>query len=178
MQVTISATSIGGNAGPFTITDDLSNTIATGITRSQILSGYTATVNDSATSINLISSGICTNTTSIGIVSPSPTPSPTPITLATLQYEISGIAGGTVTVSINGDGTPFTTDTALTSVSVNSGDHLQMSYSIPSTSFTTFIDYYINGVYQTTYSGTTTITTSIVTASAGNTYKFVYNGAA
>ena len=74
MQVLIEATSIGGNAGPFTITDNLGNTIATGVTRSQILAGYLATVNDAATSINLISSGICTNTTNISITPPTPTP--------------------------------------------------------------------------------------------------------
>lgn len=77
MQVTISATSIGNNAGPFNITDNLSNTVATGVTRSQILAGYVATVNDSATSLNLTSTGVCTNTTNIGIVLPSPTPTVT-----------------------------------------------------------------------------------------------------
>jgi hypothetical protein len=68
MQVLITATSIGGNAGPFDIYQDFDSyatPVATGITRSQILSGYTVTVNDAATIVRLISSGICTNTTNI-----------------------------------------------------------------------------------------------------------------
>lgn len=69
MQVTISASSIGGNAGPFTITDNLSNTVATNISRATILAGYVATVNDSATSLTLTSSGTCTNQTVILISS-------------------------------------------------------------------------------------------------------------
>ena len=68
MDIVISATSIGGNAGPFTITDSLSNTLATGITRSQILSGYTVLgVSNSATSVTLTSSGTCTNATVIPV---------------------------------------------------------------------------------------------------------------
>lgn len=67
MQGVIQATSIGGNAGPFTITDNLGNNIASNITRQQILDGYSATINDSASSVNLISSGTCTNTTIIPI---------------------------------------------------------------------------------------------------------------
>jgi hypothetical protein len=68
MQVLITATSIGGNAGPFDIYQDFDSyvtPVATGITRSQILSGYTVTVNDAATIVRLISSGTCTNTTNI-----------------------------------------------------------------------------------------------------------------
>ena len=68
MDIVISAASIGGNAGPFTITDDLANTLASGVTRNQILAGYTVLgVNNSATSVTLTSSGTCTNATVIPI---------------------------------------------------------------------------------------------------------------
>ncbi len=68
MDIVISAATIGGNAGPFTITDSLSNTLASGVTRSQILAGYTVLgVNNSATSVTLTSSGTCTNATVIPI---------------------------------------------------------------------------------------------------------------
>lgn len=80
MQVTISATSIGGNAGPFAIYqnfDSYVTPVATGITRSQILSGYVVTVNDATTTVRLISSGTCTNSTDISVIYPSPTPTPT-----------------------------------------------------------------------------------------------------
>jgi hypothetical protein len=79
MQVTISATSIGGNAGPFAIYqnfDSYVTPVATGITRSQILSGYVVTVNDATTTVRLISSGTCTNSTDISVIYPSPTPTP------------------------------------------------------------------------------------------------------
>jgi hypothetical protein len=81
MQVTISATSIGGNAGPFAIYqnfDSYVTPVATGITRSQILSGYVVTVNDATTTVRLISSGTCTNSTDISVIYPSPTPTVTP----------------------------------------------------------------------------------------------------
>jgi hypothetical protein len=67
MTITITATSIGAQAGPFTITDNLSNTIATGVTRQQILDGYTVVVNDLATNIYLTSTGVCTNETGTSI---------------------------------------------------------------------------------------------------------------
>jgi hypothetical protein len=60
MQVRISATSIGGNANLFNIyqnTDSFNTAVATGVTRNDILSGYTVTINDATTIVKLISSG-------------------------------------------------------------------------------------------------------------------------
>ena len=89
MQVTISATSIGGNAGPFAIYqsfDSYVTPVATGVTRSQILAGYGVTVNDATTTVRLISSGTCTNTTNISVIFPSPTPTPSPSAVANIMY--------------------------------------------------------------------------------------------
>ena len=80
MQITISATSIGGNAGPFSIYqsfDTYVTPVATSISRASILSGYVVTVNDATTTVRLISSGTCTNSTDISVIYPSPTPTPT-----------------------------------------------------------------------------------------------------
>ena len=86
MQVTISATSIGGNAGPFNIYQDFDSyvtPVATSVSRASILAGYVVTVNDATTTVRLISSGICTNSTNISVISPTPTPTPTATPSAT-----------------------------------------------------------------------------------------------
>ena len=86
MQVTISATSIGGNAGPFDIYqnfDTYTTPVATGVSRASILAGYVVTINDATTTVRLTSSGTCTNSTDISVVSPSPTPTPTATPSAT-----------------------------------------------------------------------------------------------
>lgn len=88
MQVTISASAIGGNAGPFTITDNFNNTVATNVSRAQILAGYVVTVEDTATQLILTSSGTCTNQTFIDI---SGVPS------STLTFSYLGNLSGTST---------------------------------------------------------------------------------
>lgn len=96
-----------------------------------------------------------------------------------LQYETVGMAGGTVLVKKNGSTiATLTTDTALTTITLAAGDTIQMTFSIGASIFTTFIYYYLNGGLTNTYSGTTTITGGVLTASAGNVYKFSYQGAA
>jgi hypothetical protein len=91
MQVTISATSIGGNAGPFNIYQDFDSyvtPVATSVSRASILAGYVVTVNDATTTVRLISSGICTNSTNISVISPTPTPTPTATPSATPPVNI------------------------------------------------------------------------------------------
>ena len=98
---------------------------------------------------------------------------------ATLQYESIDMVGGTVLVKRNGSTiATLTTDTALTTVTLDAGDTIQMTYSRASGFLTTFIYYFLNGTLTNTYSGTTTITGAVLTASAGNTYKFSYQGSA
>ena len=60
MQVRISAISIGGNADLFDIYQDYdgyTTPVATGVSRNDILSGYTVTIDDTTTIVKLISSG-------------------------------------------------------------------------------------------------------------------------
>lgn len=99
-------------------------------------------------------------------------------TTATLEYYVSGIFGGEVIMWKNGLGILDTTvDVPLTSVSVNAGDTMYMQFTSGGP-FTTYIYYYFNGTLTATFSGTTTFSSTIYTASAGNTYKFGYEGLA
>ena len=108
MQVTISATSIGGNAGPFNIYQDFDSyvtPVATSVSRASILAGYVVTVNDATTTVRLISSGICTNSTNISVISPTPTPTPTVTPSATppdntIYWSFSATGGTGVSFSI------------------------------------------------------------------------------
>jgi hypothetical protein len=119
MDITISASSIGGNAGPFTITDNLSNTLATGVTRNQILSGYTILgVDNSATSVTLTSSGTCDNQTVININNAGS------ITILGVRTSFSG-AAGTLTIRVNGDIVISRTTDGSTSVTCSPGDTVQ-----------------------------------------------------
>jgi len=67
MNVFISFTSIGTDAGPFDLYTDSSVppyccAFASGITSAQLLLGYIAVVDDSTTIIRVVSRGVCTNT--------------------------------------------------------------------------------------------------------------------
>jgi len=98
--------------------------------------------------------------------------------VTTLQYSTSGMVGGTVTINNNGVAIDtLTADTSLTSVTISAGSTVQMLFS-GGGKFTTFIYYYLNGVLQTTYSGTTSFSTALITTTAGNTYYFAYEGSA
>lgn len=60
---------IGTGAGPFEIKDSTGATVATGVTRAQLLAGFEISIDDTATSVDVISSGVCTNT--VPVVIPS-----------------------------------------------------------------------------------------------------------
>lgn len=77
----IRATLAGVDSGPYTIYHtaiDPGNIIATGVTRSQLLSGFVVTIPDGATLVVVQSTGSCTNSASIAVSPISPTPTPTP----------------------------------------------------------------------------------------------------
>lgn len=74
--VVIKLTTIGNSAGPFIISDNVQGVLAMGITRAQLLAGYTVNVDTAATTVTATSTGTCTN--SIDFTLPVPTPSSTP----------------------------------------------------------------------------------------------------
>ena len=138
MQVTISATSIGGNAGPFDIYqnfDTYTTPVATGVSRASILAGYVATINDATTTVRLTSSGTCTNSTDISVISPSPTPSVTPSVTPSITISpsatpsISISATPSVTPSISISATPSVTP----SISISATPSVTPSISISKT---------------------------------------------
>lgn len=75
---TVSISSIGTDAGPFNISDNVLGIIATGVTRAQLLAGYNVNTDVNSTVITVTSTGLCT--TSLDIFLATPTPSPTPTT--------------------------------------------------------------------------------------------------
>lgn len=75
---TVTLSSIGTNAGPFTISDDVLGVIAVGVTRSQLLAGFNVNTDVNSTLINVQSTGACTNSLNIILSTPTPTPTPTP----------------------------------------------------------------------------------------------------
>lgn len=77
--VTITISTIGTDCGPFTITDNVIGTIASGVTRSNLLSGYVVNTDDSASSVTVTSTGVCAGTNlSIPINDIVCPPTPTP----------------------------------------------------------------------------------------------------
>ena len=79
----IRATLAGADSGPYTIyhtSIDPANILATGVTRAQLLSGFTVTIPDGATLVIVESNGVCTNFASVPVspIDPTPTPTPTP----------------------------------------------------------------------------------------------------
>ena len=73
---TVTISSIGTDAGPFSISDNVLGVIASGVTRAELLAGYVVSTDVNSTVINVQSTGVCT--TSINIPLPTPTPTPTP----------------------------------------------------------------------------------------------------
>lgn len=83
VAVTVQINSIGTDAGPFTISDNVLGNLATGVTRLQLLGGFIVSADDTATTITVTSDAPCSTVLAIPIVSspcggPTPPPSPTP----------------------------------------------------------------------------------------------------
>lgn len=76
-SATVTLSSIGTDAGPFTISDDVLGVIAVGVTRSQLLAGFNVNTDVNSTYINVASTGACTNSLNIILSTPTPTPTPT-----------------------------------------------------------------------------------------------------
>ena len=71
-SIVIKLTSSGPTAGPFTISDEYGNIIATDVTRDQLIEGVSYTVADNVTMVTIESTGKCKNkkTFSIGVTNP------------------------------------------------------------------------------------------------------------
>jgi hypothetical protein len=81
--VTIQINNIGTDAGPFTIADDVLGTLATNVTRLQLLGGYVVNADETATEVTVTSAAPCSSSIVIPIDSvpcggPTPPPPPPP----------------------------------------------------------------------------------------------------
>jgi hypothetical protein len=76
--VLVTVSSIGINAGPFTISDNVLGVLATGVSAAQLLAGFLVNSDVAATSILVLSGPPCNTSLSIPIISPTPTPTATP----------------------------------------------------------------------------------------------------
>ena len=98
MQVVVTLTSSGQNAGPYNLYSniDYGTPLATGITPTALLAGYTlSNVPDNATTIRCTSTGTCTNSQDFAISGlPAVTPTPTP-TVSPVNYSTIGVYSGT-----------------------------------------------------------------------------------
>ena len=68
LDVVITLSSAGTDAGPFTIKDNNNNTLVSGITRAQLLAGYRTNIFSEYPTITVTSTGSCT-TSATGTVS-------------------------------------------------------------------------------------------------------------
>lgn len=78
-QVTIQVDTIGTDCGPFTISDNVIGTLASGVTRTNLIDGYIVNADETATSVTVTSTGVCAGTNLvIGIETVTCPPTPTP----------------------------------------------------------------------------------------------------
>ena len=60
--VTITVDTVGTDCGPFTITDDVLGTLASGVTRTNLIDGYVVNADETATEVTVTSGGVCSGT--------------------------------------------------------------------------------------------------------------------
>lgn len=77
-QVYVKLSTAGLDAGPFNITNDAGQTIATGVTKIALSNGIYYTMSDNASLVTITSTGSCTNSIVVPIAYIQPVPTPTP----------------------------------------------------------------------------------------------------
>ena len=176
---------LGSSLGPnFTLTSNYGSVTPVTATRTELLSGKTVQVDDGATTVNITSLGVCTNTLTLAISGlPSTTTTSTTSTTTTTTT-----AGATQTYSFGYDSIAYytacsegTTDYYSTSAVLGYGDVLYYDYALTSPVAN---GYYSDGVnwYRVRFGGgiitsvgvcggtTTTTSTTSTTTSAYDFY--------
>jgi hypothetical protein len=111
IPVTVQVNTIGADCGPFTIADNVTGTITSGVSRTTLLSGIVVNADDTASQIIVSSAGVCTgsniNINIAGVICPTPPPPEFSYWLAH-YYPCDGFceSPGDVTVAFPGDFTP------------------------------------------------------------------------
>lgn len=80
--IVIKLTKSGPTAGPFTITDDLGNTLATGVTKKALIDGVSYSVDNSVATISVESTGKCKLKRSFAVGTTNP------IALSQMSYKV------------------------------------------------------------------------------------------
>jgi len=183
MVVLVTLTSPGADTGPFNLFSsvDLVTPLVSGVAKSALVSGYTlSSVPDAATYIKVASTGTCTNSINLNIITPTTTTttttaggptttttstssgptttttSTTRLTTTTTSTTISGTTTTTTTVA------PSTTTTTTTRLNVNVGMTFQLD-----AGNTGSMSLYVASPAGSGYVLSTTLTTNGATTSVG-----------
>jgi len=182
MVVLVTLTSPGADTGPFNLFSsvDLVTPLVSGVAKSALVSGYTlSSVPDAATYIKVASTGTCTNSINLNIITPTTTTtttlvgptttttttssgptttttSTTRLTTTTTSTTISGTTTTTTTVA------PSTTTTTTTRLNVNVGMTFQLD-----AGNTGSMSLYVASPAGSGYVLSTTLSTNGATASVG-----------
>ena len=168
---TITLSSAGAGTGPFNLfsnIDGYATAFATNVAKSSLLSGYSSTaVPDGTTIIRVTSAGTCTNSVDLTV-------SGAPSLTATLQYNFSYQNDSSDMMYVYKNGSAIATlslPTGILSTTINNGDDIYARVISPSCG-DAHVDFYLNGVYNTSFYNKCDVESTIYDAVAGNTYRF------
>ena len=116
--VIVTVSNIGINAGPFTITDEVLGVVATNVTSSQLIAGYTIIGDSTSTYILVTSEPPCNTELYIYYVTPTPTATETPTPTATVSPTPTSTSTPTPTSSVTPTSTPTSTSTPTPTATV------------------------------------------------------------
>jgi hypothetical protein len=118
--VIVTVSNIGINAGPFTITDEVLGVVATNVTSSQLIAGYTITGDSTSTYILVTSEPPCNTELYIYYVTPTPTATETPTPTATVSPTPTSTSTPTPTATVSPTPTSTSTPTPTSTVTPTS----------------------------------------------------------
>lgn len=172
MVVLVTLTSPGADTGPFNLFSsvDLVTPLVSGVAKSALVSGYTlSSVPDAATYIKVASTGTCTNSINLNIITPTTTTTsttaggPTTTTTSTSSGPTTTTTSTTrLTTTTTTTATPSTTTTTTTRLNVNVGMTFQLD-----AGNTGSMSIYVASPAGSGYVLSTTLSTNGATASIG-----------
>lgn len=110
----LKGTTIGSQVGPFDIKDSLGNVLASGVTREEIIAGYQLSIDDTATSITLESTGTCSTTAVVPLSFATTTTTTTTSTTTTTTLPTTTTTTTEATTTTTTEPTTTTTTTEAT----------------------------------------------------------------
>ena len=110
--VIVTVSNIGVNAGPFTITDEVLGVVATNVTSSQLIAGYSITGDSTSTYVLVTSDPPCNTELYIYYATPTPTPTSTLTPTPTPTSTLTPTPTSTLTPTPTNTATPTPTNTA------------------------------------------------------------------